>query len=214
MKTILIMTILSCFLVILLLMWFSIMPTVEQRSETTPPPQPAPRKDAWTRIAMMIPGTGSDLEILKGFWSRIDGAFGQELDVDEVAIRRCLDRDLPLIADTLEEAIGTAGGPEEVRAAQAKALESVENTVTIMKAHLANLHKAACDAQSTVGRYLECRVEDVAPSGPFVPVDAARDGPTALTDRSLENGAPIPLRFDAERVRVRRNGMEDESIPY
>lgn len=214
MKTILFMTLLSFLLVILLFVFFAIMPSEGAKSEPNPLPKPAPKKDPWTRIATMIPGTGSELSILKDHWSHVDDGFGTEPDPEEAAIRRCLNRDLPMIADTLEEAIATAGEPDQIKAAQASALESVEKTISIMQAHLANLHKAACDAQSTVGRYLECRLEDVSPTGPFVPVPSAGSERPALIHRPDAEINPIPLRFDIPRIRIDRNGMEDDSIPY
>jgi len=173
------------------------------------------RMDAWSRIGAMIPGTEEDLSVLRAHWERMDAGFGSELDLDEDAIRRCLQRDLPLIADTLEEAITTASDADQVRMARAAALDALESTVSIMKAHLSNLHKAACDAQTTVGRYLECRLEDMAPNGPLTPASGkdAGDRP-ALSHQPLAGGFVMTGRPDAEPLGIRNSRVEDDSIPY
>lgn len=137
-----------------------------------------PAQDPWTRIARFVPDIREDLEFLRDQWNAVDaGLDAGGLTTEEDALRRALRNDLPRIAETLEGAMAAAATDDERRMACARALASLEDLLDILKAHRQAIFDAACSDQQVVGRYLETKRDDVAPSGPLTLAPRASDVP-------------------------------------
>lgn len=144
-----------------------------------------PRNDAWMRIARFVPNVREDLVFLRDHWNAIDAALDANgLTTEEDALRRALRNDLPRIAETLEGAMAIAATDDERRAASARALGSVEDLLGILKAHRQAIFDAACADQEVVGRYLETKRGDVAPTGPLALDSATADLSSSAAARS------------------------------
>lgn len=152
--------------------------------------EPIPAEDGWSRIARFVPSVREDLECLRDHWNAIDASLDVNgLTTEEQALRRALRNDLPRIAETLEGAMAIAATDDERRMACARALGSVEDLLGILKAHRLTIFEAACTDQQVVGRYLETKRGDVAPSGPLALDAAVKDvrptiaGPAVVAER-------------------------------
>lgn len=127
---------------------------------------PVNHRNAWRRIAALIPGTADDLAVLGRHWDAIDAGLDVGgLTPEEDALRRVLREDLPRIADALEETLAVAVSDEERRRAGAHALDSVQSLLAILNSHRRTIFDGAHDSQKTVGRYLDAKRENVEPTG-------------------------------------------------
>lgn len=151
-----------------------------------------PQMDAWQRIARFVPNIREDLEFLRDQWNAIDASLDVGgLTTEEEALRRALRNDLPRIAETLEGAMAIASTDDERRMACASALGSLEHLLDILKAHRKTIFDAASSDQQVVGRYLETKRDDVAPSGALaLPRRHQEDRPAPDLSRHLVRPNP------------------------
>jgi hypothetical protein len=162
-----------------------------------------PTPDPWTRIARFVPNIREDLEFLRDQWNAVDaGLDAGGLTTEEDALRRALRNDLPRIAETLEGAMAVAATEDERRMACARALASLEDLIDILKAHRQAIFDAASSDQQVVGRYLETKRDDVAPSGPLALAPRPSDVPR--TPNLARHVARPPVAAPAATVASRR----------